>query len=54
MSAANFLSTQEVVGASHHSVAMENYSDADTTEDVGVSEKPLGRFDKSLFALISG
>ncbi len=57
MSAANFLSTQEVanLGASHHSVAMESYHDSEhSAEDVGVAEKPLGFFEKSFFALASG
>ncbi len=61
MSAANFLSAAdvantEVLGASHHSVAMDNYSEDDeiNNEELGVSEKPLGAFEKSFFALVSG
>ena len=58
MSTANFLAVAEHastdIARSHHSVAMEEYADTEMTEDVGVSEKPLSRFEKSLFALVSG
>ena len=53
----NFLSAVDVAetAASHHSVAMENYEDSEhSNEDIGVTEKPLGRFEKTFFALISG
>ena len=57
MSTSNFLSAVDVAnkGGSHHSVAMDNYTESDhATEDIGVTEKPLGRFEKSFFALVSG
>jgi hypothetical protein len=59
MSTSNFLSVAEMTanGAaqSHHSVAMDEFDDnEELNDDVGVSEKPLSRFEKSLFALISG
>jgi hypothetical protein len=35
---------------------MDDYTEDEelAAEEVGVSEKPLGRFEKSLFALVSG
>ena len=44
------------VAHSHHSIAMDDFSENEETnqEDSGVAEKPLSRFEKSLFALVSG
>ena len=53
MSAVEIANTEVI--QSHHSVAMDNYSESEEgKEEVGMSEKPLTRLEKSLFALLSG
>ena len=40
--------------ASHRSLSVDEYEEQTNDNDTGAAERPLGRFEKSLFALVSG
>jgi hypothetical protein len=41
-------------GNSHQSLAVDDYEEQQENHDTGAAERPLGGFEKSLFALVSG
>jgi hypothetical protein len=45
---------QEVLIASHHSVPIEDEMVSEHSVEVGQSERPLSKFNKALFSLVSG
>ena len=53
MSVAETLPLQDPEG-SHQSLAVDEYEEQTDMNDTGAAERPLGRFEKSLFALVSG
>ena len=40
--------------ASHRSLPVDDYEEQINDHDTGATERPLSRFEKSLFALVSG